>query len=106
MDETRQELDSFIGREVYSSNGTYIGEIEDLKLDIGREAITGLAVGGLNRELFGAGNRGARGIIVPYRWVRAVNDVVLVSEIIERTQEPDDADSEPDEEAETEEVAA
>lgn len=106
MDETRQELTSFNGREVYSSNGTYIGEVEDVKLDVGRETVTGLAVGNLNGDLFTAGNRGARGVIVPYRWVRAVDDVILVSEVIERTQTEGEAESEPEEEEEEEAAAA
>ncbi len=104
MDETRRELTSFVGRDVYSSNGTYIGEVEDVKLDVGRETVTGLAIGNLNGDLFTAANRGARGVIVPYRWVRAVDDVILVSEIVERTQE--EGESEDESEAEEEEEAA
>ncbi|MFC4988717.1 PRC-barrel domain-containing protein [Saliphagus infecundisoli] len=106
MDETRQELTSFVGRDVYSSNGTYIGEVDDVKLDVGRETVTGLAIGNVNGDLFSAANRGARGVIVPYRWVRAVDDVILVSEIVERTQEESEGETDEEGEVEDEKEAA
>jgi len=30
--------------------------------------------------------------MVPYRWVRSVGDIVLVSEVVERLHEPDEED--------------
>ncbi|NHN40417.1 photosystem reaction center subunit H [Halorubellus sp. JP-L1] len=84
MDTTPQEITSVVGREVYSNNGVYVGEIEDVRLDIERETVTGLALSGLNTDIFGNAMDGTRGIIVPYRWVRAVGDVVLINDIVER----------------------
>jgi sporulation protein YlmC with PRC-barrel domain len=96
MDTTEAEIDALVGREVYSNNGRFVGEIEDVRLDLDREFVTGLAVGGLNRELLAGRARGARGIIIPFRWVRSVGDIVLVNEAIERLREPDE---EPENEA-------
>ncbi len=96
MDDTPQEITSLVGREVYSNNGVFVGEVEDLRLDVDGEAVTGLALGGLNPELF-ADNDDHVGIIVPYRWVRAVGDIVLVNDVVERVREPDE---------ETEEIVA
>ncbi len=96
MDDTPQEITSLVGREVYSNNGVFVGEVEDLRLDVDGEAVTGLALGGLNSELF-ADNDDHVGIIVPYRWVRAVGDIVLVNDVVERVREPDE---------ETEEIVA
>jgi sporulation protein YlmC with PRC-barrel domain len=90
MDATEAEIDSLVGREVYSNNGAFVGEIEDVRLDLDRELVTGLAVGGLNRELLAGRARTARGVIVPFRWVRSVGDIVLVNEAIERLREPDE----------------
>ncbi|WP_254768146.1 PRC-barrel domain-containing protein [Salinilacihabitans rarus] len=89
MDDTPQEITSLVGREVYSNNGIYVGEVEDLRLDVDGESVTGLALGTLNPELFDEEARSARGVIVPYRWVRAVGDVVLVNDVIERVRDPD-----------------
>ena len=87
-----QDITTLIGREVYSSNGVYVGEIEDVRLDLDTEQVTGLAMAALNDELFADVAQGARGVIVPYRWVRAVGDVVLVHDLIERPKRPEDED--------------
>ncbi|WP_247728700.1 PRC-barrel domain-containing protein [Halovivax limisalsi] len=90
MDETPQEITALVGREVYTNNGVYVGEVEDLKLDLDTQTVTGLAVGTLSGELFEEESRQGLGIIVPYRWVRAVGDVILVADVVERVREPDE----------------
>ncbi len=81
-----QEITSLVGREVYTNNGVYLGEVEDLRLDLDAENVTGLALHELNRELFREESSSARGVIVPYRWVQAVGDVVIANDIAERIQ--------------------
>ncbi|USZ72798.1 PRC-barrel domain-containing protein [Natronosalvus halobius] len=94
MDDTPQEITSLVGREVYSNNGVFVGEVEDLRLNVGGEAVTGLALGGLNYELFGDEVNTARGVILPYRWVRSVGDIILVTDVVERVKEPDEEEDE------------
>jgi sporulation protein YlmC with PRC-barrel domain len=90
MDGTPQEITSLVGREVYSNNGVYVGEVEDVRLDIERQTVTGLALATLNTDIFGNAMTDSRGIIVPYRWVRAVGDVVLINDIVERYRGAED----------------
>lgn len=90
MDETPQEITSLVGREVYTKNGVFVGEVEDLRLDLDSQTVTGLAVGNVNAALFDSEIRRSKGVIVPYRWVRAVGDVVLVTDVVERVRAPDD----------------
>lgn len=94
-----QEITTLVGREVYSKNGVFVGEVEDIRLNLDRESVTGLALHQLNSELFGTDVRTSRGVIIPYRWVQAVGDVVIVNDIVERLQRPEENDDE-------EEVAA
>ena len=95
MDANQREIGSLVGREVYSNNGVFVGEVEDIRMDLDREVVTGLAVGALNPDVLAGRARGARGVIVPFRWVRSVGDVVLVNDVIERLREPEeDADAE------------
>jgi len=84
MERTPQEITSLVGREVYSNNGVYVGEVEDVRLDIDEQVVTGLAVSEINRELFEGVVAGARGVMLPYRWVMSVGDVVLVNDLVER----------------------
>ncbi|GGL23139.1 photosystem reaction center subunit H [Halarchaeum grantii] len=93
MDETPQEITSLVGREVYSNNGVFVGEVEDIRLDLDTEVVNGLAVGELNPDLFENYDTGRRGVIVPYRWVRAVGDVILINDVVERLKTTDDEES-------------
>jgi len=94
MDERPEEITALVGREVYSNNGVFVGEVEDIRLDLDTETVTGLALTELNDELFAGRTNGARGVVVPYRWVRAVGDVVLVNDVVERLSDPSEEDSE------------
>jgi sporulation protein YlmC with PRC-barrel domain len=88
-----QEITSLVGREVYSNNGVFVGEVEDVRLDLGEEAVTGIALGQLNDELFEERVGIGEGVMVPYRWVRAVGDVVLINDLVERLQTDDDEET-------------
>jgi sporulation protein YlmC with PRC-barrel domain len=85
-----QEITSLVGREVYSNDGVFVGEVEDLRLDMTDERVTGLALGEINRDLFDDRLEGANGVLLPYRWVRAVGDVVLVNDAVEQLKTADD----------------
>jgi len=90
MDDRPQQITTLVGREVYSNNGVFVGEVEDLRLDLNTELTTGLALNQLNTELLGDRAAGSRGVIVPYRWVRSVGDVILINDIVERLQQQDE----------------
>ena len=90
MDEEPQEITSLVGREVYSNNGVFVGEVEDLRLNLDTEVVNGLALSTLNPALFADEETGNKGIIVPYRWVRSVGDVVLINDVVERLKEEED----------------
>jgi sporulation protein YlmC with PRC-barrel domain len=95
MNAAPQEITSLVGREVYSNNGVFVGEIEDVRLDLDSRSVTGLALAELNHELFAGRVDGNTGVIVPYRWVRAVGDVVLINDVIERLEtESDESEAE------------
>jgi sporulation protein YlmC with PRC-barrel domain len=93
MDSAPQEITNLVGREVYSNNGVFVGEIEDLRLDLDGQVVTGLALTELNGELLADRAAGSRGVIVPYRWVRAVGDVVLVNDVVERLGDTGDEEA-------------
>lgn len=85
-----QEITTLVGREVYSNNGVFVGEVEDIRLDLDRNEVTGLALGEINYELLGDIVADNRGVIIPYQWVRAVGDVVLVYDIVEKLHSDDE----------------
>ncbi|MFW5935558.1 MAG: PRC-barrel domain-containing protein [Halolamina sp.] len=92
MNVDSQEITALVGREVYSNNGVFVGEVEDVRLDLGTEQVTGLALADLNTELFQGNIEHGKGVMIPYRWVRAVGDVILINDIIERLKGPEEAE--------------
>ncbi|WP_129115628.1 PRC-barrel domain-containing protein [Halegenticoccus tardaugens] len=90
MDETPQEITTLVGREVYSNNGVFVGEVEDVRLDLDQEVVTGLALSQLNDELFRNRVERGQGVLIPYRWVRAVGDVILINDVVERLKQPEE----------------
>ncbi|MFH5798571.1 PRC-barrel domain-containing protein [Haladaptatus sp. CMAA 1911] len=94
MDGSPAEITTLVGREVYSNNGVFVGEVDDLRLDLNEIAVTGLALGGINDELFGNRISTGRGVIIPYRWVRAVGDVILVNDVVERLKQSEEGGEE------------
>jgi sporulation protein YlmC with PRC-barrel domain len=74
----KMELTSLNGLMVYTTRGRYVGRVDDVVLDPGDKRISGLAIGDINKELFGID---AKGVIIPYRWVSAVGDIILMREI-------------------------
>ena len=82
MDETPEKITTLVGREVYSNEGVFVGEVADVRIDLTeRQAVTGLALTQLNDELFAGVVGGQKGVILPYRWVRAVGDVILINDV-------------------------
>ncbi|WP_101297542.1 PRC-barrel domain-containing protein [Halegenticoccus soli] len=92
MDETPQEITTLVGREVYSNNGVFVGEVEDVRLDLDQEVVTGIALSQLNDELFRDRIERGKGVMIPYRWVRAVGDVILINDVIERLEQSEESD--------------
>jgi sporulation protein YlmC with PRC-barrel domain len=78
----QDEITRLIGRDVYSNNGVYVGEVEDVQLETDDRRISGLALGDINEELFDQEDQ--KGVIIPYRWVSAVGDIVIIKDIIEQ----------------------
>lgn len=79
------EITNLVGREVYTINGVYVGEVDDLQLTLTGGVVNGLALGMLNDDVFeDVVDTDSEGVIIPYRWVRSVGDIVLVVDNVER----------------------
>ncbi|NYT01961.1 MAG: photosystem reaction center subunit H [Methanosarcinales archaeon] len=71
----RAEITSLMGLEVYTQQGVFVGRVDDALLDPEKGVLSGLALGSINRDLF---NQKSRGVIIPYRWIMAIGDIVLM----------------------------
>jgi sporulation protein YlmC with PRC-barrel domain len=68
------EMTELIGRQMYTQEGRLLGEVANVVVDIEGSKIDGLFVADPNPVLV----EDSRPVNVPYRWVSAVNDVVIL----------------------------
>ncbi|ATZ61689.2 MAG: PRC-barrel domain-containing protein [Methanosarcinales archaeon Met12] len=77
----KAEITSLLGLKVYTDRGKYVGKVGDTVLDANEKKITGLAISDLNPDTF---DIQSRGVIIPYRWVMSVGDVVVIKQTADR----------------------
>lgn len=83
MQSSHANLTALVGREVYTSSGVFVGEVEDLRLNMGRKSVTGLALNEVHRsELCQDREKQRKGVMIPYRAVKTVGDVILVYDYV------------------------
>lgn len=83
---------------MYTDRGVYVGRIEDVSVDIKEKRISGLAVKNINPNAFDVGKR--KGVIIPYRWVTAIGDIVLIKHVRSRVAEKEKEEEEGEKERE------
>ncbi len=72
------ELTSLFGLNVYTDKGLYVGNVNDVVIETADRLVTGLALIKVNQELFDVSREG---VILPYRWVLAIGDIILVKQV-------------------------
>jgi sporulation protein YlmC with PRC-barrel domain len=68
------EMTELIGRQIYTPDGRLLGEVGNVVVDVDGSKVDGLFVEESSPLLVDE----SRPVNVPYRWVAAVNDVVLL----------------------------
>ena len=74
-----EEVTSFLKLPVYTREGTYVGHVRNVFLDMDEKCVS-LLVTNTNPSLV----EGTVDVAVPYRWVNAVGDIVILSHFPER----------------------
>jgi len=70
-----EEVTSFLKLPVYTREGVYVGHVKNVFLEIEEKRIGSLLVTNTNPALV----EGSVDVAVPYRWVNAVGDIVILS---------------------------
>lgn len=68
------ELTEVIGRQVYTNDARLLGDVSNVVVDIENAKVDGLFVADTNPLLV----EDSASVNVPFRWVAAVNDIVLL----------------------------
>jgi len=69
-----EEISEIIGLQVYTNTGVFLGNVNNLVVDVENGAVDGLFVGETNPLLV----EGGRAVSVPYRWIQSVGDIVIL----------------------------
>ena len=70
-----KKITEVIGSKVYTDEGTFFGEIEEANLSENKIDGWRIRVGGSVLNLIG----GARGVIIPHQFVRAISDIFIIN---------------------------
>lgn len=75
-----EEITRLANLPVYTREGTFVGNVKNLVLDLPNRRIDGILIGRTNPSLVEDG----RDISIPYRWVQSFNDILLLRHFPER----------------------
>ena len=80
------DIASLLDQDVYSQRGVFVGRVEDAVLDPENGIVSGLAIRDVNQDLFE--KKGGKGIIIPFRWVVAVADIIIIRHPVKNAKKP------------------
>jgi sporulation protein YlmC with PRC-barrel domain len=69
-------ITELFGLSVYTDKGMFIGEVEDVVIDVDGKKIESVVVGKVNDQIFEL--KSFKGIKIPYRIISAIDDIVLI----------------------------
>lgn len=70
-----KNISEVIGKNVFTSDGDFFGQIEEVSLSENKIDGWKIKVGGGLASMFG----GAKGVIVPHQFVKAIGDVFIIN---------------------------
>jgi len=69
-----EEATELIGLQVYTQHGIYLGNVDNLIFDLEKKKVDGVLVRDTNPLLV----EESKNVAIPYRWIQAVGDVVIL----------------------------
>jgi sporulation protein YlmC with PRC-barrel domain len=72
----KSQITDVLGLSVYTDRAVFIGDVDDVVIDLDRKTIKALALGNLNMDIIDI--KGYKGLQIPFRMIRSVGDVILV----------------------------
>jgi sporulation protein YlmC with PRC-barrel domain len=69
-------ITELFGLQIYTDKGMFVGEVEDVVIDVDAKKIEAVVVGKVNDQLFELKN--FKGLKIPYRIISAIDDIVII----------------------------
>jgi len=80
-----KKISDVIGSEVYTDSGDFFGKVEEANLHENKVDGWRIGVGGGVTSLVG----GARGVIIPHQFVKAISDIFIINKSVLPSPESD-----------------
>ena len=85
-----REITSFLNLPVYTNKGMYVGEVRSVSVDTDEDKIDTLVLTDTNPLLV----EDSADVGVPYRWVSAVGDIIILSYFPEKVRAEEEEEGE------------
>lgn len=84
-----KQISELFDMHVYSDKAVYLGRVHDVVLDVTNKKVSGLALADINKKVIDTKN--FSGIILPYRIVKEVGDIIIVRHLpqVFKEEEPE-----------------
>ncbi|MBI0584519.1 MAG: PRC-barrel domain-containing protein [Methanomassiliicoccus sp.] len=69
-----EEASELMGLQVYTSNGIFLGSVNNLVIDLDNKRVDGLFVSETNPLLV----EESKAVNVPFRWIQSVGDIIIL----------------------------
>jgi sporulation protein YlmC with PRC-barrel domain len=69
-----EEASELIGLQVYTPNGIFLGNVNNLVIDLEHKCVEGIFVSETNPLMV----EDSKAVNIPYRWIQAVGDIILL----------------------------
>ncbi len=69
-----EEITNMINLPIYTKNGAHLGMVDNIQMDIDNNNISGIYVREPNIALV----EGSVPVLVPFRWVQSIGDIVIL----------------------------
>jgi sporulation protein YlmC with PRC-barrel domain len=69
-----EEISELIGLQVYTSKGIYLGNVNNIIIDINTAKVDGVFISETNPLLV----EDSKNVSVPFRWIQSIGDIVIL----------------------------
>ncbi|RQD83952.1 MAG: photosystem reaction center subunit H [Methanocalculus sp. MSAO_Arc2] len=73
------QISELFGMSVYTDRAVYIGNVEDVVIDIDNKKMSSIAVTNINPDIIDL--KQFKGVKIPYRLIKEVSDIILIRHI-------------------------
>ena len=72
----RKQITEMFGLNVYTEKSIFVGEVEDVVIDVDGKKMESVVVGKLNNELIDIKNY--KGLKIPFRIISSIGDIIII----------------------------